>query len=280
MRGNKRRMGSALALAMGVAVMLPSAAFAQSDLSIDKTDSADPVTTGSQFTYSIALSNAGPEAANGVSIDDTLPTEVDFVSATPSQGSCSTQGSKKVNCSIGTIANGGNASVAIVVTAQRAGTVINTATVSATSPADPTPANNTDSEQTVIQDAPGGGGATCSGTQATIVGTAGPDTLTGTDKRDVIAGLDGDDTIVGLDGKDVICGGLGNDLLKGQTDADTVKGGGGNDRVRGADGDDSLFGNAGDDNLGGGPGDDTLRGGSGTDRCGGGPGRDIRKSCE
>jgi uncharacterized repeat protein (TIGR01451 family) len=280
MVGRKGRMGGALALAVGVAAMLPSAAFAQSDLSIDKTDSADPVTTGTQFTYSIAISNGSSvysESASGITVEDTLPNEVDFVSATPSQGSCNRQGSKRVECSIGTLASGGTATVAIVVRAQRAGTAVNTATVSANTPTDPVPANNTDTEQTVIQES---GGATCAGKNVDVLGTAGPDTLTGSPKADVIAGLDGNDTIVGLDGRDIICGGLGNDLLKGQTDGDTVKGGKGNDRVRGAGGDDSLFGNAGDDNIGGGRGNDTLRGGTGVDKCRGGPGKDVRKGCE
>lgn len=281
MPGRRGRIGKAFALAVGIAGLLPAAASAQADLSIDKTDSADPVTTGSQFTYSIAVSNAGPDAASGVSVADTLPNEVDFVSATVptySEGSCDLQGSKRVNCTLGTLASGATGSVSIVVRARNEGTAVNTATVSATTPNDPTQGNNQDTEQTVIRDAPGG--PTCAGKTVTILGTEGADTLTGTGKRDVIAGLGGDDLIRGLDGRDVICGGLGNDRLKGQVDDDIVKGGGGDDRVRGAGGDDSLFGNAGNDNLGGGPGNDALRGGSGTDQCRGGSGRDSRKGCE
>ena len=231
------RMVNALALAIGVAVLLPATAFAQADLSISKTDSADPVTTGQEFTYSITVSNAGPEPATGVSVTDTLPNEVDFVSASvPSytEGTCEVQGSKRVTCTLGTVVSGGTGSVSIVVRAGRDGTAINTATVGATSPNDPTPGNDEDTEQTLIRDAPAGPG--CAGKTASIVGTDGADILTGTDKRDVIAGLAGDDVIRGLDGRDTICGALGNDRLKGQTDGDLVKGGRGNDRVRGADG--------------------------------------------
>ena len=271
----------AFTLAVGAAALLPSAAFAQADLSIAKTDSADPVTNGSQFSYSIVVSNAGPETANGVSIEDTLPNEVDFVSGSVpsySEGSCNLQGSRRVTCTLGPISSGGRGSVSILVRARRAGTAVNTASASATSPNDPVPGNNEDSEQTVIQDAPGA--PSCAGRTATIVGTDAADTLTGTNKRDVIAGLGGDDLIRGLEGRDTICGALGNDRLKGQLAGDLVKGGKGNDRVRGAGGNDSLFGNAGDDDLGGGPGDDSLRGGSGVDRCKGGAGRDSRRGCE
>jgi uncharacterized repeat protein (TIGR01451 family) len=280
MTARRGRISGALALTFGLAALLPSASLAQSDLSIDKTDSADPVTTGSQFTYSIAVSNAGPDPATNVTVTDDLPNEVDFVSATvPSytEGTCDVQGQRKVTCTLGAIASGGSGSVSIVVRARKAGTAVNTALVSAASPNDPTPGNNQDTEQTVIQDA---GGPSCAGETADIVGTQGADTLTGTDKREVIAGLGGDDLIRGLEGRDIICGGRGNDRLKGQLGSDRVKGGAGDDRVRGAAGDDSLFGNGGNDSLGGGPGDDTLRGGNGTDQCRGGPGRDRRRGCE
>jgi uncharacterized repeat protein (TIGR01451 family) len=248
---------------------------------VAKTDSADPVTEGSQFTYSIMVSNAGPETANDVSVTDTLPNEVGFVSAsvpTYAQGTCAVQGSRRITCTLGPIASGGNGSVSILVRAQRAGTAVNTATASAASPNDPTPGNNEDTEQTVIQEGPGG--PSCAGKTATIVGTGDADTLTGTNQRDVIAGLGGDDLIRGLEGRDTICGALGNDRLKGQLDGDLVKGGKGDDRVRGAAGNDSLFGNGGNDDLGGGPGDDSLRGGRGVDRCKGGSGRDTRRGCE
>ena len=272
---NRAMMG--LGALIAALALWPASAFAQTaDLSIDKTDSADPVTVGSEFTYSLAVANAGPDAATGVEIVDTLPNEVDFVSATPSQGTCDLQGSKRVNCALGSLASGGSANVQIRVRAQRGGQATNTASVSGT-PADSNQGNNEDTEQTTIQEpAP----VMCAGEAATVFGTTGADTLTGTDKRDVIAGLGGDDTITGLDGQDLICGGAGNDTIKSGADGDRVKGGGGSDRVRGADGDDVLAGNGGDDNLGGGPGDDTLKGGNGTDRCKGGAGTDTRRGCE
>ena len=264
-----------IAIICAAALAFPANAFAQSDLSVSKGDSADPVTVGAQFEYAVTVANTGPEAATAVSLTDTLPNEVDFVSVSASQGNCELQGSKRVNCELGAIAAGANATVTVRVTAARAGTAVNTATVSGT-PNDPVEANNEVTEQTVIQAA---AAVTCSGRQATLVGTTGADTLSGTDKTDVIAGLGGDDTIRGLDGRDVICAGRGIDLVVAGGDGDLIKGGGDADRIRGAAGDDVLAGNGGDDLLRGGSGDDALRGGSGDDSCSGGRGKDVEKGC-
>jgi hypothetical protein len=54
-----------------------------------------------------------------------------------------------VTCTLGDIPNGGSVTVTIDVTARRTGTAVNTAQVSSLSP-DPDPANNTDTEETVI----------------------------------------------------------------------------------------------------------------------------------
>jgi uncharacterized repeat protein (TIGR01451 family) len=272
-----RKLGLAVGAGVALVALWPASAVAQTaDLSITKTDSADPVSVGSEFTYSLTVSNAGPDGATGVEVVDMLPNEVDFVSATPSQGTCELQGSKRVTCALGAIASGASASVEIRVRAARDGQAANTATVSGT-PADSNQANNEDTEQTVVQEGPA---ATCAGQTANVVGNPGANTLTGTDQRDVIAAFGGNDTILGLDGRDIVCGGGGDDVIKGQGDGDRAKGGPGDDRIRGADGDDTLAGNGGNDNIGGGLGDDALRGGNGTDTCRGGPGRDTRRGCE
>jgi uncharacterized repeat protein (TIGR01451 family) len=277
---NRAMLGKSLGALLAVAALWlwPAQAFAQSaDLSIDKSDNADPVSVGSEFAYMLTISNAGPDAASGVEVVDTLPNEVDFVSASPSQGTCALQGAKRVNCALGSVASGGSATVQLRVRAVRDGQATNSASVSGT-PADSNQANNEDSERTTIQQP--GAGATCAGQAATVVGTAGADSLTGTGKRDVIAGLGGNDQIAGLDGRDIVCGGGGNDMIRSQGGADLVRAGAGDDRARGGAGDDALAGNAGNDSLGGGAGDDALRGGVGTDRCVGGPGRDTRRACE
>lgn len=85
------------------------------DLSIVKTATPGPVAAGSNLTYTLTVTNSGPADAAGVVVNDTLPSGVTWVSTTPSQGSCSAPSG--VTCELGTIANGGTASVTIVVTA-------------------------------------------------------------------------------------------------------------------------------------------------------------------
>lgn len=120
----------------------------QADLSIDKTDSADPVSKGSGFTYTLAVMNSGPVSAGSVQLTDTLPGSVRFVSASSTAGACS-QADGTVTCSLGDISSGGTVTVTINVTARRTGTATNTAHVSSAAP-DPNPANNSDTEETVI----------------------------------------------------------------------------------------------------------------------------------
>jgi len=99
----------------------------------------------------------------------------------------------------------------------------------------------------------------CNGLKATIVGTAGKDTLRGTKKKDVIAAGAGDDKVFGLAGKDVICGEGGRDKLGGGPDADTLLGGPGRDTLEGAGGPDRMIGGPGADALLGGPGRDSAK---------------------
>jgi CSLREA domain-containing protein len=102
----------------------------------------------------------------------------------------------------------------------------------------------------------------CLGRPVTIVGTPGPDDLSGGLLRDVFLGLGGDDQFQGSLGEDLACGGRGDDRLIG---------GPGDDRLAGMRGRDVLVGEG---------GDDLLIGGRGIDLCNGGPGRDVRKRCE
>lgn len=109
---------------------------------------------------------------------------------------------------------------------------------------------------------PGGNQSTnvkCNGLKATIVGTAGKDTLRGTKRKDVIAAGAGNDKVLGLAGKDVICGEGGRDKLGGGPDADVLLGGPGRDTLEGAGGPDRMVGGPGADALLGGPGNDSAK---------------------
>jgi len=117
------------------------------DVRIAMADSPDPATVGNNLTYTITASNAGPAAAAAVSVTDVLPASVTYVSAAPSQGSCS--GTSTVTCNLGAIGNGAQATVTLVVRPTGAGTVTNTATVSAAS-TDSVPGNNSATASTTV----------------------------------------------------------------------------------------------------------------------------------
>jgi large repetitive protein len=107
--------------------ILPSSA----DLTITKNTPTTSIVVGSNVTYTITVGNAGPSTATSVVVNDTLPAGLDFVSATPSQGTCNS--ASPVVCNLGTILAGANATVTLVARANGTqASVSNTAT--ATSP--------------------------------------------------------------------------------------------------------------------------------------------------
>src|SRR3954447_4481420 len=112
------RLAAAALVAAGLVFSVPGTALAATaDLSIDKSDGGqytqDSVVVGGEITYTITVANLGPDTANGVEVTDDLPSQLDFVSFGPSQGSC--KGSNKITCTLGTIANGAGATVTIKV---------------------------------------------------------------------------------------------------------------------------------------------------------------------
>jgi uncharacterized repeat protein (TIGR01451 family) len=153
------------------------AAGSGADLAVTKTDSPDPVLVGSPLTYTVTVSNAGPDAATLVGLTDTLPAGVTFGSATPSQGTCAEAGGV-VTCDLGTLASAAGATVTIVVTPATTGVLTNTATAAAAE-ADGNPANNTATATTTVNPAvsvtvlaPNGGEVWRIGRRATIQWTS------------------------------------------------------------------------------------------------------------
>jgi large repetitive protein len=121
------------------------------DVAVTKTDNPDPVTAGTDLTYTLTASNGGPSDAESVTVTDTLPAGEAFVSATPSQGSCS--GTTTITCNLGTIAKSASATVTVVVhvdpSVANGATLDNTATASSTT-ADSNSANNSASSTTTV----------------------------------------------------------------------------------------------------------------------------------
>ena len=101
------------------------------------------------MTYTITARNGGPDTATGVVVTDILPSEVAFVSATPTQGTC---GDPRLTCNLGDLPAGASATVTVVVTPAMAGVTLNHAQVAATT-SDVNQFNNTAATATVVRSA-------------------------------------------------------------------------------------------------------------------------------
>ena len=103
---------------------------------------------GQTLTYTILVSNAGPADALTVSVIDPLPSATAFVSCTASQGSCA-NASGTVTATLGTIPDGGSATLTIAVTVlAQSGAIANTAPVDSSTP-DSNPNNDSDTRVVV-----------------------------------------------------------------------------------------------------------------------------------
>ena len=118
------------------------------DLSITKLASATTVNTGGAVSYNLTVANSGPDAVAGITVSDTLPVGMTWVSAGGIGWSCS--GTITVTCTMGALASGSVAPIiTISVTASIPGSINNTATVSSLTP-DPIPANNSASAAVTV----------------------------------------------------------------------------------------------------------------------------------
>ncbi|HEY5604437.1 MAG TPA: DUF11 domain-containing protein [Gammaproteobacteria bacterium] len=95
------------------------------DLGVTMTAGPNPVKRLSNLTYSINISNSGPDSAGSVLVYDTLPFGFSVVSVNSNQGTCGVSG-RTVYCSFETLMSGGNASMTIVVRPLLRGSYSNT----------------------------------------------------------------------------------------------------------------------------------------------------------
>ncbi len=124
------------------------------DLSLTKTASPARVAPGAQLTYSIAVTDGGPDDALAVNVSDRLPAGTKFVSCEATAGGvCGGSGNSRT-ISFDILDPDSPASITLVVQvdpAAKPGTVlVNTASVSAKAPADPDPANNYSSASATV----------------------------------------------------------------------------------------------------------------------------------
>jgi uncharacterized repeat protein (TIGR01451 family)/fimbrial isopeptide formation D2 family protein len=113
------------------------------DMAVTKTvDHANP-NVGDDVIFTITATNNGPDIATNAKVVDPLPSGLTWVSSTPSVGTWS--GS---TWTIGDLAVGASATMALKAHVDTSGTKTNTATVSA-DPFDPTPPNNNSASRSV-----------------------------------------------------------------------------------------------------------------------------------
>jgi uncharacterized repeat protein (TIGR01451 family) len=232
------------------------------DVSVEIGDAPDPATVGAPLTYTVRVTNRGPNPASRTRVVLTLPAGVSFAGASP--GCTSTP--PTVTCELGELLARAVRTLTVTVNVPPGAPATITTSVRADNLAgpDPVPANNSATATTTVN--------TCD-----VTGTGGSDRLTGTAGPDVICGLGGDDIINGLGGDDQVFGGTGRDTVNSGDGADIVHGEAGDDTIDGSLGDDQIFGEDGNDTINGSEGTNTIDGGNGTDTCAGGG---TKVSCE
>jgi uncharacterized repeat protein (TIGR01451 family) len=127
-------------------------AYSLADLSIEAKGAAATVTAGQPLTYTIVARNDGPDKINGVTVSDPVPAGTTLVSATTNKPGAGCDGT--VTCNLGTLDVKEVVQVTVVVTPADAGTVSNTATISAAGITETAPGNDGKSASTTVNAAP------------------------------------------------------------------------------------------------------------------------------
>lgn len=112
------------------------------DLAITKSHAPASVRVGENLTFTLTVTNNGPGTSYGVKVQDTLPGELEYVSAGGTGWSCQ-QANQLLTCDLAQpLAPGAAAVITVVVkTVAASGQIVNVAAVDSTTK-DPNPANN------------------------------------------------------------------------------------------------------------------------------------------
>jgi uncharacterized repeat protein (TIGR01451 family) len=127
---------------------------ANADLSVDKIDSPDPVVAGAELTYTIQVTNAGPDVALHPVMEDVLPTGTTFQSIQiPAGWSCETPAvgdEGVVRCVTEEMVPGTVTFSIVVLVGHPQGTTLSNVARVVSAALDATPTNNTTSESTNV----------------------------------------------------------------------------------------------------------------------------------
>ena len=134
-----------------VAISVP-----QIDLSLTKTGTPATVVVGQSVTFTVTVTNDGPDLATGVQVLDVLPAGMSLVNVSTTQG---TYDSQTGLWSLGAVPIGTNPSMTVVATVDQPGVLSNTAEIQAADQpdADSTPGNQSsgeDDQATFVVSAP------------------------------------------------------------------------------------------------------------------------------
>jgi uncharacterized repeat protein (TIGR01451 family) len=112
-------------------------------------DATSPTQLNGTVTYTMTVTNKGPDTATNVQLADPAPAGITYLSANPSQGTCSV-GPALITCSLGTIAAGQRVTITVTGRATQVGSHTNTATVTGSGGRETNPADNVDSAVTAV----------------------------------------------------------------------------------------------------------------------------------
>ena len=121
------------------------------DVALTQAVAPAQASSGKDIVYTLTVVNNGPATAAGVTLTQPVPAGTTFIWTTPNCG----QAAGTVTCNLGSLAAGAGVRAKIVVRPPAAGSVTNTATVTASQP-DPNSTNNTVSATRTVDASPAG----------------------------------------------------------------------------------------------------------------------------
>ncbi len=124
---------------------------ASTDVSLTVRESQDPITVNNALTYTLTVTNNGPDRATDVSVLLNVPATAQYQNISTRQGSCDTQPSaaNQLSCQLGTLQVGSSVVITLTLQPVSVGELSLTGTVSA-SQQDSVPTNNSVTETTTV----------------------------------------------------------------------------------------------------------------------------------